>query len=95
MPRVKRGVTARASHKKVLNQAKGFAGRGKNVYDVLQCLPYLADEVVGLELALGVPADLPADEHETPACRDAVGIADRLGPALRLEDGVHAGPPGI
>src|SRR3954470_17570749 len=32
MPRVKRGVTARARHKKVLEQAKGFRGRRKNVY---------------------------------------------------------------
>jgi large subunit ribosomal protein L20 len=30
MPRVKRGVTARARHKKVLEQAKGFWGRRKN-----------------------------------------------------------------
>ena len=30
MPRVKRGVTARARHKKVLEQAKGFYGRRKN-----------------------------------------------------------------
>ena len=29
MPRVKRGVTARARHKKVLDQAKGFRGRRK------------------------------------------------------------------
>ena len=34
MPRVKRGVTARASHKKVLDLAKGFRGRRKNVYRV-------------------------------------------------------------
>jgi large subunit ribosomal protein L20 len=34
MPRVKRGVTARASHKKVLNRAKGFRGRRKNVFRV-------------------------------------------------------------
>src|SRR5581483_6713789 len=34
MPRVKRGVTARARHKKVLQQAKGFRGRRKNVYRV-------------------------------------------------------------
>jgi large subunit ribosomal protein L20 len=34
MPRVKRGVTARARHKKVLSQAKGFRGRRKNVYRV-------------------------------------------------------------
>ncbi len=34
MPRVKRGVTARARHTKVLSQAKGFRGRRKNVYRV-------------------------------------------------------------
>jgi large subunit ribosomal protein L20 len=34
MPRVKRGVTARARHKKVFKQAKGFRGRRKNVYRV-------------------------------------------------------------
>jgi large subunit ribosomal protein L20 len=34
MPRVKRGVTARARHKKVLDQAKGFRGRRKSVYRV-------------------------------------------------------------
>ncbi len=34
MPRVKRGVTARARHKKVISQAKGYAGRRKNVYRV-------------------------------------------------------------
>jgi large subunit ribosomal protein L20 len=34
MPRVKRGVTARARHKKVLAMAKGFRGRRKNVYRI-------------------------------------------------------------
>ena len=34
MPRVKRGVTARARHKKVLAQAKGFRGRRGNVFRV-------------------------------------------------------------
>jgi large subunit ribosomal protein L20 len=34
MPRVKRGVIARASHKKVLAQAKGYRGRRKNVYRI-------------------------------------------------------------
>lgn len=32
MPRVKRGVTARARHKKVLAQAKGYQSRRKNVF---------------------------------------------------------------
>ena len=34
MPRGKRGVTARARHKKVLTNAKGFRGRRKNVFRV-------------------------------------------------------------
>ena len=34
MPRVKRGVTAHARHKKVLDQAKGYRGRRKSVYRV-------------------------------------------------------------
>ena len=34
MPRVKRGVTARARHKKVIKQAKGYRGRRKNVFRV-------------------------------------------------------------
>ena len=34
MPRVKRGVVAKARHKKVLQQAKGFRGRRKNVFRV-------------------------------------------------------------
>ena len=32
MSRVKRGVTARARHKKILKAAKGYSGRRKNVY---------------------------------------------------------------
>ena len=34
MPRVKRGVTAHAKHKKVIEQAKGYSGRRKNVFRV-------------------------------------------------------------
>jgi large subunit ribosomal protein L20 len=34
MPRMKRGVIARARHKKVLKAAKGYRGRRKNVYRV-------------------------------------------------------------
>ena len=34
MPRVKRGVTARARHKKVLKLAKGFRARRGNVYRI-------------------------------------------------------------
>src|ERR1035437_8165052 len=34
MPRVKRGVTARARHKKVLDQAKGYRGRRSKVFRI-------------------------------------------------------------
>ncbi|MCP5264495.1 MAG: 50S ribosomal protein L20 [Burkholderiaceae bacterium] len=34
MPRVKRGVTARARHKKVLAAAKGYRGRRSSVYRI-------------------------------------------------------------
>ena len=34
MPRVKRGVTARARHKKVLNLAKGYLGRRSTVFRI-------------------------------------------------------------
>ena len=34
MPRVKRGVTARARHKTVLAQAKGYRGRRSTVYRI-------------------------------------------------------------
>ncbi len=34
MARVKRGVQARAKHKKVIAKAKGYSGRRKNVYRV-------------------------------------------------------------
>ena len=34
MPRVKRGVTAHSRHKKVLDLAKGYRGRRKNVFRI-------------------------------------------------------------
>ena len=34
MARVSRGVTARARHKKVIQKAKGYYGRRKNVFRV-------------------------------------------------------------
>jgi len=34
MPRVKRGVTARARHKKVIDAAKGYRGRRSNVFRI-------------------------------------------------------------
>ena len=36
MSRVKRGVTAHARHKKILDMAKGYRGRNKNVLKKLK-----------------------------------------------------------
>ena len=38
MARVKRGVTTRAKHKNILEQAKGYRGRRKNVYRIAKRL---------------------------------------------------------
>ena len=44
MPRVKRGVTAHAKHKKVIDRAKGFRGRRKNVFRVAKQAVMKADQ---------------------------------------------------
>lgn len=44
MPRVKRGVTAKARHKKVLDRAKGYRGARKNVYRVAKQAVDKADQ---------------------------------------------------
>ena len=44
MPRVKRGVTARARHKKVIALAKGYRGRRKNVYRIAKQAVMKADQ---------------------------------------------------
>ena len=44
MARVKRGVTAHAKHKKVLDQAKGFYGRRKNTIRTAKAAVDKADQ---------------------------------------------------
>ncbi len=44
MPRVKRGVTARARHKKVIARAKGYRGARKNVFRVAKQAVDRADQ---------------------------------------------------
>jgi large subunit ribosomal protein L20 len=44
MPRVKRGVTARARHKKVIARAKGYRGARKNVFRVANQAVNRADQ---------------------------------------------------
>ena len=44
MPRVKRGVTARARHNKVLSRAKGYRGARKNVFRVANQVVMKADQ---------------------------------------------------
>ena len=65
------------------------ASLGQHVDDVLQGLADLADEIVGLEPALAVPADLAADEDEAALGGDAVGVALGFRPAGRLQDRVR------
>lgn len=44
MPRVKRGVTTHRRHKRLLERAKGFRGRRKNVYRVAKQAVMRADQ---------------------------------------------------
>ena len=44
MPRVKRGVTTHARHKKVIDRAKGYRGRRKNVFRVAKQAVMKADQ---------------------------------------------------
>ena len=44
MPRVKRGVTAKARHNKVLSRAKGYRGARKNVFRVANQAVMRADQ---------------------------------------------------
>ena len=44
MPRVKRGVTAHARHKKVIDAAKGYSGRRKNVFRIAKQAVIRAEE---------------------------------------------------
>ena len=52
MPRVKRGVTARARHKKVLALAKGFRGRRGNVFRIAK---QAVMNLIGAELVKVLP----------------------------------------
>ena len=53
--------------------------------DVHEALPDLADEVVGLEHGVLIPADLTRDVDDAAAGRYAVRIPDGLRPSLRLQ----------
>ena len=54
-----------------------------------QRLAHLIDKIVGMELAMFIPADLAADLNDAPAGADTVGIAYRLCPTVRLDDFMH------
>jgi hypothetical protein len=61
MARVKRGVTAHAKHKKVLEQAKGFYGRRKNTITNANAA---VDRSLQLRLAAHGPLDhLPVERR--------------------------------
>ena len=46
MPRIKRGVTSRAKHKRILDQAKGYYGRRKNTIRIARQAVEKADRNV-------------------------------------------------
>ena len=58
MPRVKRGVTAKARHKKVLTLSKGYRGRRNAVYRI-------AKEAVMKALGTGWRADVEWSDIDT------------------------------
>ena len=59
MPRVKRGVTARARHKKVLVLAKGYRGRRTNVYRVANMPTATAASANASSANCGLPVSTP------------------------------------
>ena len=62
------------------------AGLGQNRDDIGQRLIDLAQEIVGFELLRGVPADQPPQEDHPPPRGDAVRVARRGFPGLRMKD---------
>ena len=73
MARVKRGVTTHARHKKVIKQAKGYQGRGRNVYRVAverveKALQYAYRDRRVQEAQLPGPLD-PAHQRRRPRAR--------------------------
>src|SRR5205085_4559983 len=64
------------------------AGGLQHVGDILQGLPSLPAELVGVEALVAVPADHAGDEQHAPLGDHAVGIALGAGPALR-QDGLR------
>jgi hypothetical protein len=65
------------------------ARSGEDGDDVVERLAGLGGEVVALELAARVPANLAGHEHQATLGGHAIGVAARLRPAFRLHD-VHA-----
>src|SRR5216683_288745 len=62
------------------------AGRREDLDDIFQRLLDLDDEVVALELRLGIPANLASKENLSTLRGDAVGIAFWRRPMLRLHN---------
>ena len=56
----------------------------KNVDDIFQSLFDLTDKIIGFEFPLAVPADLTGNENLSALRNDAVDIAFRCRPILRL-----------
>ena len=67
MSRVKRGVIARAAHKKVLQQAKGFRGRRKNVFRIANEAVMRADVIHRANMRVAQSGHGTRFALETPA----------------------------
>jgi len=67
MPRIKRGVTTRQKHKRLLDQAKGYRGRRKNTIRIARQAVEKAGQygvkLAGIELDRKVMADLAMNEE--------------------------------
>lgn len=106
MARVKRGVTAHAKHKKVLEQAKGFYGRRKNTIRTAKAVEKYGElarilYAKGYDIVvIGGPQETPLAhriQREAPRTRDLTGRTDFariavLGAKAALAVGNDTGP---
>src|ERR1700693_3220635 len=65
------------------------AAAGEDGSNIAQRLRDLCDEIIALEQAVRVPADLSCEKDRSTLRDNAVGVACRPGPAFRLQGAVH------
>ena len=83
MPRIKRGVTTRAKHKRLLDQAKGYRGRRKNTIRI-------ARQAVGYkELLDVVSGNATLEEGRAAAIQATIALAKRQRTFFRRDPRLH------